>query len=142
MSKQLELNKLLVKVLDIYCEPFDEPLNGDDVDDIVVHLKNQLNLLNGNITQDEFDKLENPINYFGGKDVEEIEDFETICYVCGKDHLTEGYHIDGIGESYCSKECLLREITQEEFDNWMKILEDNPDDPRAILYWTEWEATK
>ena len=81
------------------------------------------------------------INYYGGKDIEDLN-LETTCYVCGKEHLKEGYHIDGAGESYCSKECLLKEITEKEFDDFMDILEKDPNSSEAILYWTAWEDEK
>ena len=51
----------LTKILDIYTEEewSKEPLDSDEVEILVKHLKNQLDLINGNITNDEYKKLEN-----------------------------------------------------------------------------------
>ena len=56
----MEYEKELIDILNIY-SGFTwkkEPLDGDEVDRLVEHLRNQLNLINGNITQEEYDKLE------------------------------------------------------------------------------------
>lgn len=56
----MEYEKELIDILNIYSEFTwkKEPLDGDEVDRLVEHLRNQLNLINGNITQEEYDKLE------------------------------------------------------------------------------------
>lgn len=50
----------LIKILDEYTEQEwqDEPLDGDEVDILVEHLRNRLNLLNGNITKEEYEDRE------------------------------------------------------------------------------------
>ena len=56
----MEYEKELIDILNIYSEPTwkKEPLDGDEVDRLVEHLRNKLNLINGNITREEYDKLE------------------------------------------------------------------------------------
>lgn len=56
----MEFEKELIKILDIYSEGDweTEPLDGDEVDRLTEHLRNRLNLLNGNITKEEYDCLE------------------------------------------------------------------------------------
>lgn len=56
-----EFEKQLIEILDIYAPGWhenNEPLDGDEVDCLVEHLRNQLNLINGNITQEEYEELE------------------------------------------------------------------------------------
>lgn len=59
-EKNLEFGKELIDILNIYTENDweNEPLDSDEVDMLVNHLKNQLNLINGNITQEEYNELE------------------------------------------------------------------------------------
>jgi hypothetical protein len=45
--------------------------------------------------------------------------------------MLEGYCIEGGFEYYCSKECLLKEMTWEEF---LELYDDGEGDS----YWTEW----
>ena len=56
----MEFEKELISILDIYSEKTweTEPLDGDEVDVLIEHLRNRLNLINGNITQEEYDDLE------------------------------------------------------------------------------------
>ena len=58
---RLEFGKELRNILDIYTDKEwrDEPLDSDEVNILVEHLRNQLDLINGNITNDEYNKLEN-----------------------------------------------------------------------------------
>lgn len=58
--KNLEFGEELIKILDIYTEKDwrNEPLDSDEVDRLVKHLKNRLELINGNITNEEYDLLE------------------------------------------------------------------------------------
>ena len=60
MKFEMEFEKELVSILDIYSEKTweTEPLDGDEVDVLIEHLRNRLNLINGNITQEEYDDLE------------------------------------------------------------------------------------
>lgn len=63
MNEELEFENELIAILDKYDEGNGEtwketPLDGDEVDTLVEHLRNQLNLLNGNITKEEYIKLE------------------------------------------------------------------------------------
>ena len=50
----------LIKILDEYTEQEwqDEPLDGDEVDVLIEHLRNTLNLINGNITRQEYEEME------------------------------------------------------------------------------------
>ena len=61
MEKDLEFGKQLLEILDIYTEKDwqNEPLDSDEVDVLVGHIKNQLNLINGNMTTEEYNNLEN-----------------------------------------------------------------------------------
>lgn len=55
----MEFEKELIEILDRYAPDWEEePLDGDDVDSLVEHLRNQLNLINGNITRKEYEELE------------------------------------------------------------------------------------
>lgn len=57
----MEFEKQLIEILDIYAPGWyedNEPLDGDEVDILVEHLRNRLNLINGNITQKEYEELE------------------------------------------------------------------------------------
>lgn len=60
MKFEMEFEKELIDILDIYTEKTweTEPLDGDEVDVLIEHLRNRLNLINGNITQEEYDDLE------------------------------------------------------------------------------------
>lgn len=58
---KLNFDTELEKILKIYNEEDDEPLDGDGVEKLVKHIRNKLNLIQGNITQAEFIKLENRI---------------------------------------------------------------------------------
>ena len=51
----LEFEDELVEILDKY-ETYwrEEPLNSDEVDVLIEHLRNQLDLINGNITNEEY----------------------------------------------------------------------------------------
>lgn len=59
-ENKLQFGEELQKILNIYTdnEWTSEPLDGDEVNNLVEHIKNQLNLLNGNITEREYEKLE------------------------------------------------------------------------------------
>ena len=50
-NDNLEFGKQLTEILDIYTDKEwqDEPLDSDEVDVLIGHLKNQLELMNGNI---------------------------------------------------------------------------------------------
>ena len=57
----MEFEKQLLEILDIYTEKDwrNEPLDSDEVDKLVEHLRNQLDLINGNITDEEYREKEN-----------------------------------------------------------------------------------
>lgn len=59
-NEDLQFGKQLLDILDIYTDKewTDEPLDGDEVDKLTEHIKNQLNLINGNITEQEYKDLE------------------------------------------------------------------------------------
>ena len=59
------------------------------------------------------------------------EDDIRRCEVCNKP-MQEGYCINGGEEHYCSKECLNKKITDEEFD---QMYDGNGDS-----YWTDWSS--
>ena len=54
-----EYDKALYDILDTYTENSwgDEPLDGDEVDRLTEILRAKLNLINGNITQEEYNKI-------------------------------------------------------------------------------------
>lgn len=55
----MEFQNELIQILNSYDATWaDEPLDGDEVERLVNHLRNRLNLLNGNITEDEYNELE------------------------------------------------------------------------------------
>lgn len=58
--KNLEFYEELEVILDKYTENgwMNDALDGDDVDRLTEHVRNQLNLMNGNITNDEYLTLE------------------------------------------------------------------------------------
>ncbi len=57
--EELEFEFELGLILDKYDENWvNESLDGDEVDRLVEHLRNQLNLINGNITNEEYQELE------------------------------------------------------------------------------------
>ena len=52
---ELEFEEEQIKILDKYDESWaNEPLNNDEVEVLVRHLRNQLDLINGNITNKEY----------------------------------------------------------------------------------------
>lgn len=56
---ELEFESELILILNRYDESWvTEPLDGDEVDKLVEHLRNMLNYMNGNITHKEYMKLE------------------------------------------------------------------------------------
>jgi len=56
---ELEFEEELTKILDIYDSTWkQEPLNSDEVEVLVCHLRNQLDLINGNITNEEYEVRE------------------------------------------------------------------------------------
>ena len=44
-----------------YKDGSEDPLDGDDVDRLTEHLRNRLNLFEGNITDEEYEQLEENI---------------------------------------------------------------------------------
>lgn len=50
------------------------------------------------------------------------------CSVCGK-KITEGYHSEDTGDSYCSDECLNVEVSDKDYYELYDA---------GIMYWTEW----
>ncbi len=46
-------------IIKLYKDGDEDALDGDEVDSLTERLKNQINLIEGNITNDEYDKLEN-----------------------------------------------------------------------------------
>lgn len=61
------------------------------------------------------------------------------CKECGKG-MNEGYLIQGASECYCSDECLHKNVTPEEFQEFYIGNRDEDDDVGDIeIFWTEWE---
>lgn len=54
----LAFEKPLREILVEYKDGDKEPLDGDEVDKLVEHLRNKLNLMEGNITEKEYEKLD------------------------------------------------------------------------------------
>lgn len=54
-----EYDEALYEILDVYTNENwgNEPLDGDEVDRLTEFLRAKLNLINGNITQEEYNKL-------------------------------------------------------------------------------------
>lgn len=57
-------------------------------------------------------------------------DFDRYCDVCGK-KMTEGFCIESGETYYCSEECLLKEMT---WDEYLELYDNGKGDS----YWTEW----
>ena len=81
--QDLEFEKSLYDILDIYTENGEYDLDGEEVDNLVNHLRNELNLICGNITNDEYWKLENAdiiseIYQYITSDTHKIEDFTDL----------------------------------------------------------------
>lgn len=58
MNKNNWLNLTLQEIIDEYKEwDYDEPLDGDSVDNLVNIIKIKINLQEGNITLDEYEQL-------------------------------------------------------------------------------------
>lgn len=55
---ELEFQEELNQIIKTYKQGEEEPLDGDDVDRLTEHIRNQLNLIEGNITQEEYLELE------------------------------------------------------------------------------------
>lgn len=55
-NKDLEFGKQLIEILDIYTDKewTDEPLDENEVNDLLKVLEKQLNFINGNITEKEY----------------------------------------------------------------------------------------
>lgn len=57
--QDLQFENELCQILDKYDDNWkNDSLDGDDVDRLIEHLRNQLNLINGNITNKEYEDLE------------------------------------------------------------------------------------
>lgn len=54
----LQIGNELAEIIKKYKDGSEEALDGDEVDVLVGHLKNQINLTEGNITEKEYRKLE------------------------------------------------------------------------------------
>lgn len=59
-AENLQFGKQLVEILDVYTEngfSNGEPLDSDDVNDLILILHAQLELINGNVTEEEYEEL-------------------------------------------------------------------------------------
>lgn len=84
------------------------------------------------ITKEEAYKTEREVTEVDGKYYIEV-DIENVrvCSKCGRS-MVKGYCIDGGTDYYCSDECLLQEMTWEE---WLKLYGYG----ETESYYTEWE---
>ncbi len=122
--QDLEFEKSLYDILDIYTENGEYDLDGDEVDNLVNHLRNELNLICGNITNDEYWKLENAdtiseIYQYIIKDMHRLEDFTDI-EICNDDdvNLTKMKTLSLLhnGLAYYELEKMLEEINNKNID--------------------------
>lgn len=58
VNRDLNFFDELREIIKLYKDGSEEPLDGDEVDRLAKHLKNQINYIEGNITDEEYDKLE------------------------------------------------------------------------------------
>ena len=58
ISKRV-IEKSLQEILNVYTEKNGNPLDSIEIDILVEHLRNKLNLMQGNLTISEYEKLEN-----------------------------------------------------------------------------------
>ena len=55
----MEFQEELIQILNGYDPTWSQdPLDGDEVETLINHLRSRLNLLNGNITKEEYETLE------------------------------------------------------------------------------------
>ena len=122
--QDLEFEKSLYDILDIYTENGEYDLDGEEVDNLVNHLRNELNLICGNITNDEYWKLENAeiiskIYQYIISDTHKIEDF-TDLEICSEADLvmTKAKVIELLknGLAYCELEKMFEEMNSENID--------------------------
>jgi hypothetical protein len=122
--QDLEFEKSLYDILDIYTENGEYDLDGDEIDNLVNHLRNELNLICGNITNDEYWKLENAdiiskIYQYITSDTHKIEDF-TDLEICSEVDLamTEDKVIELLknGLAYYELEKMFEEMNSENID--------------------------
>lgn len=52
------MQEVIIKLIEVYKNGSDEPLDGDEVDLLVSSIRNSINLNEGNITQEEHTELE------------------------------------------------------------------------------------
>ena len=57
VNKDLNFFDELREIIRLYKEGSEEPLDENEVDELIKYLKNQINLIEGNITEEEYDKL-------------------------------------------------------------------------------------
>lgn len=57
-NRMLAFEKWVSEIIKEYKKGNDEPLDGDEVDRLTEHLRNKMNLHEGNITQEEYIQLE------------------------------------------------------------------------------------
>jgi len=55
----LDFKDNIENIIEIYTDGSGEALDGDEVDVLIEHLRNRINLHQGNITDEEFEDLEN-----------------------------------------------------------------------------------
>lgn len=122
--QDLEFEKALYDILDIYTENGEYDLDGDEVDNLVNHLRNELNLICGNITNNEYWKLENAdviseIYQYIIKDMHRLEDFTDI-EICNDNDVNttkmKTLSLLNNGLAYYELEKMLEEINSENID--------------------------
>jgi hypothetical protein len=56
--KNYAFGEAIATIIKLYKDGNNEPLDGDEVDVLTEHLRNELNLFEGNITEEEYFELE------------------------------------------------------------------------------------
>lgn len=115
----MEFEKELINILNTYTdgEWTVEPLDGDEVDKLVETLRNKLNLLNGNITKDEYD------NKMEGDDIMNIEDLDRddllFLIGCYSNYVVEFYD----GHEQDAQPVSVYEFLENEFQDILNDME-------------------
>jgi hypothetical protein len=58
LNLTLEFGDKLIDIIEEYKAGTEEALDGDEVDILVEHIRNQINLIEGNLTLSEYNELE------------------------------------------------------------------------------------
>jgi hypothetical protein len=61
------------------------------------------------------------------------------CDNCGAG-MNEGYVIEGANEHYCSDDCLHKNVSPDDFQQFYIGNMDDHDIPDIQIYWTDWQG--